>query len=1393
MEKELSNYIKYCLGYIKLTRERTVAAQQKDSANLPKKHFGLEGLLNGDTDGNLGELVNLETFYSYDPKKVPEEKQDEYEKEKELANKLDNIYQKYQNDPFTKQIIFSFGYFEIELPIEIESPEDEAVLLRHAQGDINEAEAKELITFLDTNYVGKPVKVGDESGKIIGRSFGKIKVEFENGTAKAIEKSAVTASKATVENVREYLKNLALEKLREREEDEEEDEIKVKKGKIDRYPLFTLPVRIEKEINKAGVGKYSVYSVDPEVQINIGMLETILGEGLYFQLLKEVGEYEIEGKLALPLSDLEVFKEIWHKIKAQLRLTKVNFEEESFSLDEVKIALSPRVNYFLAEDLAKLAQLPEDQLGDTALTSWTVDDELTLEGDTPQETELYFPFLYDKYQLSTLSLLGNKASIIQGPPGTGKSETIANILAHLAATGKRVLFVSQKAQALKVVKDKLKKLDVKYLFGYIPNPNSAQIGEEDEIDGIAPQLSAIGSHIQKLDHSGGMTFLPLIPVVKEKIDLQEKISASIEKQRRYYQLHQELVSLKKYDISVSDFRFFADKFSTTDWQTIKNLKKAIEQAKDELKKYEKENPENNSQVSFEDLKPFKDEGLTKFLLGIKDKFLELEDHITGIQDEIRQLNKNIEIYSASKEKNDFDQRFIILEASKNDYNELLMVLRKDIEETAYDRHSKLFRKINNVSRSLRLKETLKQLPREIVDYVTDFLAKDTSRIDAKKFVASLCAYFEHYKNIRILEEKKTELTTLLNVFCKESAKGLPPEIIEMMRGCICHLDVSMLETKNFFSILIRYFGYHEKLNDLIVTKEELEVKCEAGLISCGLSYSDFFVLDQIIEDDTVSAEQTKWSILRVEEIKKELTELAKAENINTLSTKLKHSETDRSKRIAGYLQNIVNQNILTKWKTGITIKQIVQKLSKAFGKSKKAFKTFDSIRKDADNFKAMLDLIPIWIMELDDASRIIPLMPGLFDYVILDEASQCNVAYTLPVMFRSKRALFVGDSEQMRDSTIMFKSNKHFESLARMYQVPVERQIKAFGDTVQSVLNIAENRGFMAKNLHYHYRSPKELIGFSNEYFYKPNGKDLIPLNSNYLAYGDTNRVMLVHEVESDWSEEFSDKVNVAEAKAILELFKELREDDKYTGKSIGILTFFNHQATFLRELFEKEGFKEERDNYKISIIEGIQGDEKDIIIYSLVIRSPEQKNKYTSLTGEGGDIQAAVNRGRVNVAFSRAKLQVHCFVSMPPQEMPDKIWLKKYLEYIKENGEVAFYSTELKPFDSYFEEEFYNLMRSGLKTGYTIQNQVASCGFKIDFVISNANTGKKIAVECDGPTHFKDEIDEAYGIHIQSDEERQRVLEAAGWKFYRLKYMDWIAEGFDRGSVIEAVKETLI
>lgn len=44
---------------------------------------------------------------------------------------------------------------------------------------------------------------------------------------------------------------------------------------------------------------------------------------------------------------------------------------------------------------------------------------------------------------------------MQGPPGTGKTHTIANLLGHFLAQGKRVLVTSHTNKALKVLKDKV--------------------------------------------------------------------------------------------------------------------------------------------------------------------------------------------------------------------------------------------------------------------------------------------------------------------------------------------------------------------------------------------------------------------------------------------------------------------------------------------------------------------------------------------------------------------------------------------------------------------------------------------------------------------------------------------------------------------------------------------------------------------------------------------------------------------------------------------------------------------------------------------------------------------------------------------------------------------------
>ncbi|MCX6782553.1 MAG: AAA domain-containing protein [Candidatus Levybacteria bacterium] len=1173
----LANFIKYCLGYVKLSKQRSFLSQQKQSLKLSGNQINLEGLLNGDVDGQLAEIINLGTFYSNDPKNVQEEDEEKYLEEKDIANKIDYIHSKYRNDQFTKEISLNFGYFQIEIELEAEA-------------------------------------------------------DLES-------------------------------------DDDPKDKPKEIKIKVDEYPIFSLPVKIEKQIEK-GVAKYYLFYSDQEIKINLSVLEKIFEASkksdLFYQLLEEIGKDEVSGKFALPVTDTKILYETWNKVRAFLKLTDAKFNEESFNLETSTLSLNSRSNYFLAEDLLKLSKMKEEDLVGTALESWTNDSETNIAGEIPVEEQLYFPFPYDRYQLNSLSLLNNQASIIQGPPGTGKSETIANILCHLAANNKKVLFVSQKSQALKVVKDKLKKTGINYMFGYVPNPASSQLTEEDDADGIAPQLTALSTFIQKMDYK--LNYWKeqneTLETISQKLGgLKKSFNNVLESERNYFILQQELKDLDKFNTEIGNKDNFLKNIDNEKWDNIESIIEKVKNIHAQISKYDKDE------------------------------------------------NK--------KWKSDLPEGLFI----NKEYSLIISKILEHVEKSGYDGNSQLLRRLNNSIRNLQLRNTRSELPRELRNKIDEILSKDITK---HKYINDLQSlkYFIEFNENRYLEEK-------------------------------------------------------------------LEEEIKQILDSIGLNMDQFEELKKLINLNDLDIEKYKNKLQRIDEIEGNLRDLSNNYNLAELDKEFKSSKNIRSSVISSYIQNIINKKIRDKWLRQ-DIKRVILRLAKAYVKSKKAYKTFDELRRDPENFNSIIDLVPVWIMELDDASRIIPLVPGMFDYVILDEASQCNVAYTLPVMFRAKKIVLVGDTEQMRDSTIRFKSNKDFDELAKKYAIPNDLQIKSTGNAVQSVLDIALLRGFNSNNLQYHYRSPRELIGFSNNYFYKPKGKELIALNNNYLTYKDTNKVMLIHKVDNKNSKEIeiADNINVAEAKEILRLFKELREDPNTRNKSVGILTFFNGQATFIRELFEEEGFKEEEDNYIVSIIEGIQGDEKDIIIYSFVIRDLDQKRKYGYLTGEGGDIQSDINKGRVNVAFTRARLQVHCFVSM--DTFPEGIWIKKYIEYVEENGEVDFYSQDLKEFDSYFEEEFYSLAKKSLSKDFIIQNQVKSCGFKIDFVISNKVNGRKIAIECDGPTHFENEVDESLDIYVQSDEERQAVLVAAGWSFYRIKYSDWINKKDEHNVFIEDLKRYL-
>lgn len=133
----------------------------------------------------------------------------------------------------------------------------------------------------------------------------------------------------------------------------------------------------------------------------------------------------------------------------------------------------PRTNNYLVDDLKRLQEklasgcdIPE---GPLALVSPPSDEPVEFEavnfrgissrgnsegGKNP--TELYFPLPYNSEQVTIVQRLERAAGVtVQGPPGTGKTHTIANIICHYLATGRRILVTSRGEPALEVLQSKI--------------------------------------------------------------------------------------------------------------------------------------------------------------------------------------------------------------------------------------------------------------------------------------------------------------------------------------------------------------------------------------------------------------------------------------------------------------------------------------------------------------------------------------------------------------------------------------------------------------------------------------------------------------------------------------------------------------------------------------------------------------------------------------------------------------------------------------------------------------------------------------------------------------------------------------------------------------------------
>lgn len=221
-----------------------------------------------------------------------------------------------------------------------------------------------------------------------------------------------------------------------------------------------------------------------------------------------------------------------------------------------------------------------------------------------------------------------------------------------------------------------------------------------------------------------------------------------------------------------------------------------------------------------------------------------------------------------------------------------------------------------------------------------------------------------------------------------------------------------------------------------------------------------------------------------------------------------------------------------------------------------------------------------------------PLSDQMFDMVVVDEASQCDVASALPLIFRAKKLVVIGDPLQLTHITNVERYEEEY--VLQQFNLPVAN----FNYVDNSLYKFSEGIGlrsnFESIFLNEHFRSHPDIISFSKEYFYLPRlGQELtIKTDPNLLRFeplGITwkNVTGQMHRYRNE---------NISEVEACISTIQNIY--NIYPDASIGITTPYRHQAEVIRNHLPQNL----RELIIADTVHKFQGDERDIMILSLVL-----------------------------------------------------------------------------------------------------------------------------------------------------------------------------------------------
>ena len=456
------------------------------------------------------------------------------------------------------------------------------------------------------------------------------------------------------------------------------------------------------------------------------------------------------------------------------------------------------------------------------------------------------------------------------------------------------------------------------------------------------------------------------------------------------------------------------------------------------------------------------------------------------------------------------------------------------------------------------------------------------------------------------------------------------------------------------------------------------------------------------------------------------------------------------------------------------------------------------------DFDLLFKVFPVVMGEIKSLHPYLPFKEESFDLLILDEASQVNLAEIFPILFRAKRFCIVGDHKQLgiKAGGVIFLSkvfekltwNKHFSGLPGY---PLDFKSAEDRDLLvskSSILDLIRNElnpiAAAPVLLNEHFRSLPMLAEFTSDQFYSEegSGEGLRIMTS----LPEKKAIDAFMDITVASKREDNSQINKGEVDRVFEIVESFASAtpipltqkvfsipplDQKDFITVGVVSFIRDQVNFIRDeaLRRLSDEEQERISLMIGTPEEFQGNERDVMIFSPSVDEDQKRSKVFM-----------EDRNRFNVATSRAKYFTY-FVhgKLPSNMILMQQMLAKMGQGKKDVNEIDIgylpigWTYEPSACESEFElivaDVLIELINSEFPQRLVLYNQVHTCGFRLDLVVYDRSTKKAVGIEVDGKYHYFADGSTYTDDHL----ERANALKRAGWKIKYLPYWNWFQDGW--------------